>query len=202
MIELKNINKAFGTKVLFQDFSMKIPDNSFTIITGESGCGKTTLLDMLGYLEQPDSGEILINGKNLKSIKQRIYFRDEVGFLSQNFALMEHKTVQQNLDIITKKNRSHISDIEALERVGLLTKRNTKVYQLSGGEQQRVALARLMIKKCKLVLADEPTGSLDEKNGRIVMEQLHQLKADGKSIVMVTHNKAHLLEADYVVELK
>ena len=202
MIELKNINKAFGTKVLFQDFSMKIPDNSFTIIIGESGCGKTTLLDMLGYLEQPDSGEILINGKNLKSIKQRIYFRDEVGFLFQNFALMEHKTVQQNLDIITKKNRSHISDTEALERVGLLTKRNTKVYQLSGGEQQRVALARLMIKKCKLVLADEPTGSLDERNGRIVMEQLHQLKADGKSIVMVTHNKEHLSEADYVVELK
>lgn len=202
MIELRNIHKSFGDKVLFKDFSMKIPEGSFTIITGESGCGKTTLLDMLGYLENPDSGEILVNGKNLKSIKQRIYFRDEVGFLFQNFALMENRTVQQNLDIIAKKNRSNISDIEALDRVGLLGKECVKVYQLSGGEQQRVALARLMIKKCNLVLADEPTGSLDERNGRIVMEQLHRLKADGKSIVMVTHNREYLSEADYVVELK
>ena len=202
MIELKHIHKAFGKNVLFQDFSMKIPDGSFTMITGESGCGKTTLLDMLGYLEEPDSGEILINGRNLKSIKQRIYFRDEVGFLFQNFALMERKTVQQNLNIIARSNRSKISDIEALERVGLLGKGNVKVYKLSGGEQQRVALARLMIKRCNLVLADEPTGSLDERNGRIVMEQLHRLKSEGKSIVTVTHNRQYLSEADYVVELK
>lgn len=94
MIELRNIHKSFGDKVIFKDFSMEIPNASFTIITGESGCGKTTLLDMLGYLESPDSGEILINGRNLKSIKQRIYFRDEVGFLFQNFALMENRTVQ------------------------------------------------------------------------------------------------------------
>ena len=120
----------------------------------------------------------------------------------QNFALMENRTVRQNLDIIRNKNRSDISMEEALSRVGLSGTEDTKVYKLSGGEQQRVALARLMIKKCNLILADEPTGSLDEKNGHIVMDQLHRFKADGKSIVMVTHNRGYLSEADRVVELK
>lgn len=136
MIELIHICKTFGDKVIFEDFSMEIPDGSFTIITGTSGCGKTTLLNMLGNLENPDSGEILINGKDLKSIKQRIYFRDEVGFLFQNFALMENRTVRQNLDIIRGKNRSQISMKEALERVGLSGMEDTKVYKLSGGEQE------------------------------------------------------------------
>lgn len=201
MIELIHIHKAFEDKVIFEDFSMELPDGTFTIITGASGCGKTTLLNMLGGIEEPDSGEIRIHGKNLKNIKRRNYFRDEVGFLFQNFALMENRTVQQNLEIIKPKNRSGIAMEEALNRVGLSGMENTMVYKLSGGEQQRIALARLMIKKCSFILADEPTGSLDEKNGRIVMDQLHSLKDEGKSIVMVTHNKEYLSEADLVVKL-
>ncbi len=126
-------------------------------------------------------------------------FGDKV--IAKDFS-MENRTVRQNLDIIKPKNRSGIALEEALNRVGLSGMENTMVYKLSGGEQQRVALARLMIKKCNLILADEPTGSLDEKNGRIVMEQLHRLKAEGKSIVMVTHNKEYLSEADRVIELK
>jgi putative ABC transport system ATP-binding protein len=156
---------------------------------------------MIGGLDTPDTGEILINNKNLNSIPRRIYFRDEVGFLFQNFALMENRTVKQNLDIIEPKNRTNITIREALKNVSLSEMKNEMVYKLSGGEQQRVALARLMIKKCNIILADEPTGSLDEKNGRIVMEQLHKLNEAGKSIIMVTHNREYLSEADMVVEL-
>lgn len=201
MIQLAHIYKSFGDKVILRDFSLEIPDGTFTIILGESGCGKTTLLNILGSIESPDSGEIFVNGVPLKKIKQRIYLRDEVGFLFQNFALMENKTVQQNLEIIKSRHRSGISLEEALGRVGLSGTERVKVYKLSGGEQQRVALARLMLKKCSLILADEPTGSLDEKNGGMVIEQLHRLKEEGKSIVMVTHNRAYLSEADRVVEL-
>lgn len=201
MIALQHICKYFGKKQIFEDFSLEIPDGSFIIITGESGCGKTTLLDMIGGLETPDTGEIVVDGKNINKIPRRIYFREEVGFLFQNFALMENKTVKQNLEIIKSKNRSAVSIEEALERVGLIHTLHTKVYQLSGGEQQRIALARLIIKKCNYILADEPTGSLDEKNGRLVMDQLHQLNKEGKCIIMVTHNRAFLPEADMVVEL-
>ena len=120
MIVLQHICKHFGKKQIFEDFSLEIPDGSFTLITGESGCGKTTLLDMIGGLETPDTGEIVVDGKNINKIPRRIYFREEVGFLFQNFALMENKTVKQNLEIIKPKNRSAVSIEEALERVGLI----------------------------------------------------------------------------------
>ena len=201
MIELRNICKSFGDKRIFENYSASISDGSFTIISGESGCGKTTLLNMLGDLERPDNGEIRIDGTDLRKIKQRVFFKEYVGFLFQNFALMENKTVQHNLEIIQVKNRSEISIEEALSRVGLSEKMHTKIYKLSGGEQQRVALARLMIKRCRIILADEPTGSLDERNGRIVMEQLHQLTKEGKSVVMVTHNKEYLSMADMKLSL-
>lgn len=199
MIELKNIEKSFGEKKLFNGYSATIPESSFTIISGESGCGKTTLLNMIGNLDSPDKGDIIVNGINLRTIKQRFYYRDYVGFLFQNFALMENKTVKQNLEIIKTSNRTNVTVEEALSRVGLLDKINTKVYKLSGGEQQRVALARLIIKRCKIILADEPTGSLDDRNARIVMEQLHRLAKEGKCVVMVTHNKEYLKEVENVL---
>lgn len=201
MIELRNIEKAFGEKRLFDGYSAAIPDASLTIISGDSGCGKTTLLNMLGYLELPDKGDIIIDGKNIRDIRQQIYFRDYVGFLFQNFALIENKTVRQNLEIIKPCNRTDVTVEEALSRVGLIDKMNTKVYKLSGGEQQRVALARLIIKRCQIILADEPTGSLDDRNAEIVMAQLHQLAGVGKCVVMVTHNKKYLKEADNVIFL-
>ncbi len=201
MIELRNIEKAFGEKQLFNGYNAAIPEASLTIISGDSGCGKTTLLNMLGYLELPDKGDIIIDGKNLRDIKQQVYYRDYVGFLFQNFALMENKTVKQNLEIIKPANRTDVTIEEALNRVGLSDKLNTKVYKLSGGEQQRAALARLIIKRCKIILADEPTGSLDDRNAQIVMEQLHELAKEGKCVVMVTHNKKYLEEADNVLFL-
>ena len=134
-------------------------------IVGESGCGKSTLLNMIGGIETPDKGSIIVNGFDVaKKGKKQKYFKEVVGFLFQNFALLENKTVKENLEIIKKSGRTDISINEALEKVGLQKVINKKVYQLSGGEQQRVALARLMLKKCSIVLADEPTGSLSKKN--------------------------------------
>ena len=128
------------------------------------------MLNMIGGIEKPDSGSIIIEGLNITRLKNKnSFFADTVGFLFQNFALLENKTVKENLSLIKKSSRTKVSLKEALNRVGLSKEVNKKVYQLSGGEQQRVALARLMMKKCSVVLADEPTGSLDKKNRDIVI---------------------------------
>ena len=127
---------------------MEIPDGSFVVISGDSGSGKSTLLNMIGGIEKPDSGSIIIEGLNITRLKNKnSFFADTVGFLFQNFALLENKTVKENLSLIKKSSRTKVSLKEALNRVGLSKEVNKKVYQLSGGEQQRVALARLMMKK-------------------------------------------------------
>ena len=161
MIIIRGLNKAFGEKIIFSNFNLEIPDGSFVVISGDSGSGKSTLLNMIGGIEKPDSGSIIIEGLNITRLKNKnSFFADTVGFLFQNFALLENKTVKENLSLIKKSSRTKVSLKEALNRVGLSKEVNKKVYQLSGGEQQRVALARLMMKKCSVVLADEPTLSL------------------------------------------
>lgn len=193
MIELKNVKKTFGEKVLFESLNLKIENGEFVILTGESGCGKTTLLNMIGALESVDSGEIVVDKKNICITKNHMwYFREKVGFLFQNFALVEQKTVKQNLDLVMKSNRRPLTDLQALEKVGLNDVLNRRVYTLSGGEQQRVALARLMIKNCDIILADEPTGSLDYDNASRVMSILKNMNDEGKTIIMVTHDKSFM----------
>ena len=129
------------------------------------------------------------------------YFRSIVGFLFQNFALIESKTVKQNLELIRQGSRTNYTIEEVLERVGLESKLNSKVYTLSGGEQQRVALARLFLKKCDIILADEPTGSLDAKNAQIIMDILLSLNAEGKTVIIVTHDQKIKDKARRVIEL-
>ena len=124
--------------------------------------------------------------KNINRVK---YFSEKVGFLFQNFALSENKTVLKNMEMVAKKNRTEVGIDEALREVGILSKKNEKVCTLSGGEQQRVALARLMIKKCDIILADEPTGSLDKDNADTVIGILKQLNEKGKTVIMVTHDE-------------
>lgn len=201
VIKIENLSKSFGEKKLFEGLNETIEDGSFIVVSGKSGCGKSTFLNILGNLEKYDTGRILIDDVEIEKIGHARYLRDYVSFLFQNFALIENKTVKQNLSIIKKKNRSGISIKEALERVGMLDKLNTKVYKLSGGEQQRVALARVLLKKSKMVLADEPTGSLDEENARIVIDILKKLSEEGKTVIMVSHNKEFLKEANKVIYL-
>lgn len=202
MIEIKNITKSFGNKNIFTDFSMTIPDGAFKIFAGKSGCGKTTLLNMIGAIESPDNGTITVNGLDIhKRANTRKYFSEQAGFLFQNFALIEEETVEDNLNYIQKKHRSGRSMDEILDLLGLLDKKNVEVYKLSGGEQQRIALARLMFKKCDIILADEPTGSLDYENADVVMNILHDFNNQGKTIIMVTHDEKIISEEKDVVRL-
>ena len=195
MITIENLCKAYNDKILFKNFHLEIPDSSFLVISGESGCGKSTLLNMIGGIETPDKGSIIVNGFDVtKKGKKQKYFKEVVGFLFQNFALLENK-------IIKKSGRTDILINEALEKVGLQKVINKKVYQLSGGEQQRVALARLMLKKCSIVLADEPTGSLDKKNSEIVMNILHELSEQGKTVIVVTHSEEIVAQEKHVLYL-
>lgn len=188
MIQINHVKKAIGGHVIFDDLSMQIADREFAVLTGPSGCGKTTLLHMIGGIEPVDSGDILVGDFNVAKGKNLMhYYRHEVGFLFQNFALVERKTVAENLSMIRKDARSSLSMADALRRVGMAGKEKQMVYSLSGGEQQRIALARLMMKQCSLILADEPTGSLDPNNAAQVMEILKSFSEMGKTVIMVTH---------------
>ncbi|WP_146551441.1 ABC transporter ATP-binding protein [Rummeliibacillus sp. SL167] len=190
MIQIKNLRKKFGDKIVFDNFNLTIKNGEFVVFSGESGCGKTTLLNMIGAIEPFDSGQILVDGIDISKKKNQLpYFQKKIGFLFQNFALVDHKTVRQNLMLVKKKSRSSISMEKALAEVGLSEKLEQKVYSLSGGEQQRVALARLMMKQCDIVFADEPTGSLDRKNALQVIDILKKLNIAGKTIVLVTHDE-------------
>lgn len=202
-VEIKNLSKCFGEKQLFDDFSCEIKQGDFVVITGESGCGKTTLLNMIGGLEPVTSGEIIIDGLEITKQKNlQTYYRDIVGFVFQNFALVEQKTVEENLKMIHKRGKTGVSIQEALKSVGMEHTLKQKVYSLSGGEQQRIALARLRLKNCQLILADEPTGSLDRKNGQMVIKILHELNAEGKTVIMVTHDETLIQDSDKKIRFK
>ncbi len=202
MIEIQKLSKSFGSKTLFQDFNLSIERGEYVVFSGASGCGKTTLLNMIGSLEDYDSGHILVDGLDIGNRKnQQKYLREKVGFLFQNFALMEDKTVMENLEIVKKSNRSAVSIEEVLEKVGMEGSQSSKVYTLSGGEQQRIALARLMIKKCDIILCDEPTGSLDRENGKKIMDLIMGMNQSGKTVILVTHDETYKSIGGRIVEL-
>ncbi|MCD3217329.1 MULTISPECIES: putative bacteriocin export ABC transporter [Clostridium] len=195
-ISLKNITKKFGNKVIFKNFNLNIKKGDFVSIMGPSGTGKSTLLNMIGLLESKDSGDIkILDYLNPKfNSKEGVYLlRKEISYLFQNYGLVENKTVNYNLKMAThflklSKNEENKKIKDALSKVGLENIENEKVYSLSGGEQQRVALAKIILKPSSIILADEPTGSLDEKNRDIVLKILKKFNEDGKTIIVVTHD--------------
>ncbi len=198
MIEINGLVKKYGDKQVFSDYNLHVNDGEFLYIVGKSGKGKSTLLNIIGGLEDYDEGSVLVDGHNMKAMHdKRLFFRDTVGFLFQNFALLENRNVYQNLKLVLRKDKNHeIRNV--LRKVGLEGKEKTMVYKLSGGEQQRVALARLLLKKCRLVLADEPTGSLDAANAEYVMKLLHEMNQSGKTVLVVTHNEQLIGEGERI----
>ena len=205
MIQLIGVKKQFEGKTILSDFSINISQNEFVTIMGKSGSGKTTLLNIMGLLDAPDQGTVKVldyeNPKN-KDIQQlrRYHF----GYVFQNYVLMDNKTVKENLLLSTKySSKVNKSDLTgALETVQLNENfLRKKVYQLSGGEQLRLAIARIILKPCDIIFADEPTGNLDDYNKKIILSLFRKLQQTGKTIVCVTHDQEIADQSNRTIKL-
>jgi len=194
MLTTENLAKSFGPRVLWQDLRLTVGAGETVALVGASGSGKTTLLNCLGLLDTPSGGRILFEGTDLTRLGtggRRRFRRDRLGYLFQDYALIENATVRANLDVARRRGprTDHARALAgALERVGLAGREGERAHHLSGGEQQRVALARLLVKQPSLVLADEPTGALDGANAAMVVAVLRQLAREGCAVVVATHN--------------
>ena len=208
MIELQHIWKQFGSRIIFSDLNLNFQSGMVYALIGDSGCGKTTLLNMLAKLETFDKGEIIYKGKSLTSLKNEEFYRNELGYLFQNFGLLESQTIRENLElglIGKKQNKKQEKErllLQALQAVRLdYLSLNQKIYELSGGEAQRVALAKIILKDPPLILADEPTASLDPKNSKEIMEILLELRNANRTIIIATHNPSIWKMADQIIRL-
>ncbi|WP_323088176.1 ATP-binding cassette domain-containing protein [Allobaculum sp. JKK-2023] len=205
-VEIHHLQKSFNKKTVLDIPELIIPAGSFVIIEGPSGAGKSTLLSLVGLLDSPDQGDIQLFGQTVKpySRKSIQFFKEKIGWLFQNYALVDSQTVEYNLDMVLdqkkQKNKSQLLQ-DALHQVGLEGKLASRIYELSGGEQQRVALARLLLKSCDLILADEPTGNLDRENAKRVMNLLKAMQSQGKTILVVSHDRSFDELADQIIQL-
>ena len=207
MIKIEHLTKSFGERIVFQDVNLQFAAGKVYSLIGNSGCGKTTLLNILAKLEPYDKGSISYRGQELKQIKSHHFFKNELGYLFQNFGLLENETVAANLELgligqkLTKQEKKQREE-EVLEKVGLdyLTL-GQKVYELSGGEAQRIALAKVILKDPPLILADELTAALDPENSQEIMNLLLSLKKPYRLMIIATHNPAIWEKADEVIQL-
>ncbi len=202
MIVGERITKKYGKQFIFKDYDFIVDTKEFVCFSGKSGAGKTTLLNIIGLIEPIDAGKIIIDEREYFTNKERLeYYRTKVGFIFQNYALVEGKTVIDNLKMVREEDRTDISISDALYMVGLPRYENKKIYTLSGGEQQRIAIARLLVKKCEIILADEPTGSLDDYNSAIVMDLIKGLNKSGKTVIIVSHDEKVVNLCDRVIRI-
>ncbi|MFI1772746.1 ABC transporter ATP-binding protein [Thalassobellus citreus] len=213
MIKTENLSKIFRTEEVetkaLNNVNLHVEKGEFTAIMGPSGCGKSTLLNIIGLLDNPTEGTYTFNGKEVGSLKesQRTQERKgNVGFVFQSFNLIDELTVYENVELpliylkIKASERKRMI-MEVLERMKMGHRTKHFPQQLSGGQQQRVAIARAVVANPKLILADEPTGNLDSKNGRDVMELLTELNREGATIVMVTHSDHDANYAHRIINL-
>ncbi|GAA2942901.1 ABC transporter ATP-binding protein [Glutamicibacter bergerei] len=207
-IVVQEATKSFGDKTLYANLSITVPAGQMMAVMGASGSGKSTLLNCIGLLDTLDSGSVWVGNENITSLSaegQRKFRRDSLGYMFQNYALIENASIQENLEVALAaqgKEALRKADFNgALERVGLAGRNKEKVYSLSGGEQQRVALARLIVKRPTIILADEPTGALDSANEAMVMEELRAIAAEGTAVFVATHSHEVMRFCDTVLEL-
>ena len=209
MIKLENVTKTIGKKVILENLSLKINQGDLVAIVGKSGSGKSTLLNLLGLIDGDYSGYYEIFGQKnvpVNSVKSQAIIREHISYLFQNFALIDNETVEYNLMLALKyvklSKKEKVKKIEEiLERVGLPSILHQKVSELSGGEQQRIAVARAILKPSQLLLADEPTGSLDPENRDLVLNFLLDMNKEGKTVIIVTHDAYVAQQCHRVIEL-
>ncbi len=213
LIQTEQLTKKFRTSevetIAVNNLDFSVNEGEFVAIMGPSGCGKTTLLNILGLLDNPTSGKYTLNGKDVTTLgeRDRTYLRrGKIGFIFQSFNLIDELTVQENIELpLTylkiKGDERKQKVLEIMRRMEISHRAKHFPHQLSGGQQQRVAIARAVVSNPDLILADEPTGNLDSKNGVEVMNILTELNKAGTTVVMVTHNKRDAGYAHRVVDM-
>lgn len=213
MIKTDSISKVFRSEEVethaLVDVTLNVKKGEFVAIMGPSGCGKSTLLNILGLLDKPTTGGYVLDGTDMTMIsdqERNVYRRGTLGFIFQSFNLIDELTVEENIELpllymkVPASERKHRIE-DALKRMDMVHRSKHFPSQLSGGQQQRTAIARAIVMQPKLILADEPTGNLDSKNGQEVMMLLRELNKEGTTIVMVTHSARDASYADRIVNL-
>lgn len=194
MIKIEKLNKKYNDKVIFKDFNAQINKGDFVLIHGESGAGKSTLLNIIGMLDDEYEGEVTILGKENPDIAEEglELLRNDISYLFQNYGLIDNESIYYNFNIINRVRKSKdkekqmksVLKILGLEHLDL----KEKIYVLSGGEQQRIAVGKILLKRPKIILCDEPTGSLDKENAMHIIELLKELNEKGTTILVVSHD--------------
>ena len=213
MIKTDSISKVFRTEEVethaLVDVTLDVKKGEFVAIMGPSGCGKSTLLNILGLLDKPTTGGYVLDGTDMTVLSEQernVYRRGTLSFIFQSFNLIDELTVEENIELpllymkVPASERKHRIE-DALKRMDMVHRSKHFPSQLSGGQQQRTAIARAIVMQPKLILADEPTGNLDSKNGQEVMMLLRELHKEGTTIVMVTHSARDASYADRIVNL-
>ena len=209
-LKVSKINKDYSSGGIvvsaLKDVDFELENGDFTVILGSSGAGKTTLLNLLGGMDGATSGSIVLDGREVTALNKRglcDYRRNDVGFIFQFYNLMPNLTALENVEIAVEICKDHLPPETVLEEVGLAERMNNFPAQLSGGEQQRVSIARALAKNPKLLLCDEPTGALDYVTGKKILKLLHDVsKERNKLVIVVTHNSALKDMADKVLYIK
>ena len=210
IISLKNVSKIYGEKEslvkALDNTSFSIEKGELVVILGPSGAGKTTALNILGGMDKATSGTVTIDNKDITkfSNKELIkYRRTDIGFVFQFYNLVQNLTAKENVELATEICKKHLSPVKTLKAVGLENRLNNFPSQLSGGEQQRVAIARAVAKNPKILLADEPTGALDDETGKQILKVLENLsRKDKMTVIIITHNSAIAPIADKIIRFK
>ncbi len=214
IISVKNLFKTYSTKDIetpvLRDINLEVPEGQFLGIMGKSGAGKSTLMYQIGLLDHPSGGEIILNGMNTENMSTEVRTQmrlNELGYVFQDYALIPELTATENIMIPLlmkgfSMNESKKISTDMLGRVGLAHRTDNKPSQLSGGEQQRVSIARAMAHNPKILFADEPTANLDSASGHSIIQLFKDLHATGQTIVMVTHEEEYVKFCDRIVYLE
>ena len=205
-IQVRELKKSYGSHMVLKGLDFQIEKGEFVVVVGSSGAGKTTVLNMLGGMDNCSGGTIIVNNKDISrySKKQLVgYRRRDIGFVFQFYNLIPNLTAKENIELATQLCKDAMSPEEALRSVGLADRMDNFPAQLSGGEQQRVSIARALAKRPALLLCDEPTGALDYKTGKSILKLLQTTcEKEGMTVVLITHNSAITPMAHRVITMK